>query len=55
MFFFIAGDEILCVNGESVNGMTHALAINCFKKVRQGPLEIKVCRRKIIPDACEPK
>ncbi|XP_015373720.1 PREDICTED: uncharacterized protein LOC107168730 [Diuraphis noxia] len=50
------GDEILCVNGESVNGMTHAMAINCFKKVRQGPLEIKVCRRKIIPDAaCGPK
>ncbi|XP_026806583.1 uncharacterized protein LOC113549465 isoform X1 [Rhopalosiphum maidis] len=46
------GDEILSVNGESVNGMTHALAINCFKKVRQGPLEIKLCRRKIIPDTC---
>lgn len=48
------GDEILSVNGESVNGMTHALAINCFKKVRQGPLEIKVCRRKIITDTCGP-
>ncbi|XP_025425266.1 uncharacterized protein LOC112694107 isoform X2 [Sipha flava] len=44
------GDEILCINDESVNGMTHAQAINCFKKVRQGPLEIKICRRKIIPD-----
>jgi C-terminal processing protease CtpA/Prc len=46
----VEGDEILCVNDESVNGMTHAQAINCFKKVRQGPLQMKVCRRKIIVD-----
>lgn len=44
------GDEILCVNDESVNGMTHAQAINCFKKVRRGALEMKICRRKIIQD-----
>ncbi|XP_050432695.1 uncharacterized protein LOC126840794 isoform X2 [Adelges cooleyi] len=45
----IEGDEILRVNEESVGGMTHAQAINCFKKVRQGPVEIKICRRKLVP------
>lgn len=50
-FCVFAGDEILCVNDESVGGMTHAQAINCFKKVRQGPLGMKICRRKIISDS----
>ncbi|XP_050540151.1 uncharacterized protein LOC126904871 isoform X2 [Daktulosphaira vitifoliae] len=44
------GDEILRVNEESVSGMTHAQAINCFKKIRQGPLEMKICRRKLFLD-----
>lgn len=49
----VAGDEILCVNDEPVGGMTHAQAINCFKKVRQGPLRMEICRRKIVSDTAK--
>ncbi|XP_071449313.1 uncharacterized protein [Hetaerina americana] len=39
------GDEILTVNGCPLKGMTHAEAINLFKNIKSGQVEIHVGRR----------
>ncbi len=41
---FIPGDEILNVNGESVQGFSHEEAIAVFKRIRSGPVVIRVAR-----------
>ncbi|KAL0278139.1 UNVERIFIED_CONTAM: hypothetical protein PYX00_000047 [Menopon gallinae] len=41
------GDEILRVNDESLQGMSHAEAIAVFKKIKAGDVKIIVGRRKI--------
>ncbi len=43
-FLFIPGDEILNVNGESVQGFSHEEAIAVFKRIRSGPVVIRVAR-----------
>lgn len=44
--FVLAGDEILSVNGEELAGLSHAEAIQVFKRVRNGQIRLKVARRK---------
>ncbi|ODM93546.1 PDZ domain-containing protein 2 [Orchesella cincta] len=39
------GDEILAINGDSVDGLTHAQALTCFKKIKQGPVILTINRR----------
>ncbi|XP_061386143.1 serine-rich adhesin for platelets [Musca vetustissima] len=42
-----AGDEIVEINGTSVQGMSHAETIALFKNVREGAIVLKVLRRKL--------
>ncbi len=39
------GDEILAVNGKSLQGMTHDEAINEFRAIKYGPVILRVSRR----------
>lgn len=39
------GDEILVVNGKSLQGMKHADAINVFKSIKSGDVVILIGRR----------
>ncbi|GAB0093938.1 hypothetical protein DMENIID0001_091310 [Sergentomyia squamirostris] len=40
------GDEILKINNTSVHGMSHSDTIALFKNVREGPIVLRVARRK---------
>lgn len=40
------GDEIVEINGNSVQGMSHAETIGLFKNVREGTIVLKILRRK---------
>lgn len=42
----ITGDEIVEINGLSVQGMSHAETIGLFKNVREGTIVLKILRRK---------
>ena len=42
---FCLGDEILSVNGMSVQGMSHGEAISIFKNIKTGPVTLMVTRR----------
>ncbi|KAM7342853.1 arc isoform 2-T5 [Cochliomyia hominivorax] len=42
-----AGDEIIEINGTSVQGMSHAETIALFKNVREGAIVLKLLRRKL--------
>ena len=39
------GDEILAVNGKSLQGMSHDEAINEFRAIKYGPVILRVSRR----------
>ena len=46
MFFVVfLGDEVLAINGDSVDGLTHLEAVTLFKKVKRGPVVLTVNRR----------
>jgi hypothetical protein len=45
---FVAGDEILAVNGEALQGMSHAEAIAAFKRIRSGPVALRLARRHVL-------
>ena len=42
---FVSGDEILSVNGMSVQGMSHGEAISIFKNIKMGPVSLLLTRR----------
>jgi hypothetical protein len=44
----VAGDEILAVNGEALQGMSHAEAIATFKRIRSGPVALRLARRHVL-------
>ncbi|KAK6642917.1 hypothetical protein RUM43_004419 [Polyplax serrata] len=44
---YFSGDEILTVNEDSLQGMSHEEAISVFKKIKSGPVLITVGRRKL--------
>lgn len=44
-FFLRTGDEILVVNGKSLQGMKHDDAINVFKSIKIGDVVILIGRR----------
>lgn len=44
-FSLLPGDEILVVNGKSLQGMKHADAINVFKSIKTGNVQILIGRR----------
>ena len=41
----VAGDEILAINGKSLQGMSHDEAINEFRAIKHGPVILRVARR----------
>ena len=41
----ILGDEILSINGQVLQGMTHGQAISVFKNIKQGPVSLHIARR----------
>lgn len=45
LFLACAGDEILVVNGKSLQGMKHDEAINVFKSIKSGDVVILIGRR----------
>ncbi|XP_055600912.1 uncharacterized protein LOC129749844 [Uranotaenia lowii] len=42
----VAGDEIISINDAAVQGMSHAETIGLFKNIKEGPVVLKVARRK---------
>lgn len=40
------GDEIIEINGISLDGMSHNETISIFKNIREGVVNLKVLRRK---------
>lgn len=45
----VAGDEVVSVNAQSLEGMSHAEAITVFKKIRSGEVILEILRRKLSP------
>ena len=41
----IPGDEVLSLNGESMQGLLHSEAVTLFKSVRSGAVTLEVARR----------
>ena len=44
-YFLVSGDEILSINGQVLQGMTHGQAISVFKNIRHGPVSLHIARR----------
>ena len=42
----ISGDEILAINGKSLQGLSHDEAINEFRAIKQGPVILRVAKRE---------
>lgn len=41
----ISGDEVLAVNGQACHELAHVEALALFKAVRNGSIELRICRR----------
>ncbi|XP_011562277.3 uncharacterized protein LOC105392362 [Plutella xylostella] len=50
-----AGDEVLAVNGQACHELAHVEALALFKAVRNGPIELRVCRRAKNPQSTKAK
>jgi len=46
---FIIGDEILSINGQVLQGMTHGQAIAVFKNIKHGMVSLHIARRQHMP------
>ena len=55
LFFNVAGDEILAVNGSVLHGLSHSEAIFIFKKIRLGPVVMQIARRGWMLTDSDPK
>lgn len=44
--FFQTGDEILAINNESLQGMSHLETIAMFKSIKEGPVVLNIARRR---------
>uniref|UniRef100_A0A336MTP2 CSON005923 protein n=1 Tax=Culicoides sonorensis TaxID=179676 RepID=A0A336MTP2_CULSO len=44
----LAGDEIMSINDQSLQGMSHADTISLFKSIKEGPVVLKVARRRYL-------
>ncbi|XP_063697305.1 putative uncharacterized protein DDB_G0282499 [Culicoides brevitarsis] len=44
----LAGDEIMSINDHSLQGMSHAETISLFKSIKEGPVVLKVARRRYL-------
>ena len=44
-----AGDEILSINGQVLQGMTHGQAIAVFKNIKHGMVSLHIARRQHMP------
>ena len=40
------GDEILAINGKSLQGKSHDEAINEFRAIKQGPVILRIAKRE---------
>jgi len=40
------GDEVLSINGQVLQGMTHGQAISVFKNIRMGAVSLHIARRQ---------
>jgi hypothetical protein len=43
------GDEILSINGQVLQGMTHGQAIAVFKNIKHGMVSLHIARRQHMP------
>ena len=46
--FLISGDEILAINGKSLQGLSHDDAINEFRAIKNGQVILQVAKREIV-------
>jgi len=46
---FNSGDEILSINGQVLQGMTHGQAIAVFKNIKHGMVSLHIARRQHMP------
>jgi len=49
ILFVFLGDEILSINGQVLQGMTHGQAILVFKTIRHGSVSLHIARRQQLP------
>jgi len=47
--FYDSGDEILSINGQVLQGMTHGQAIAVFKNIKHGMVSLHIARRQHMP------
>ena len=46
ILFIFSGDEILSINGQVLQGMTHGQAIAVFKNIKEGKVSLHLARRQ---------
>jgi C-terminal processing protease CtpA/Prc len=49
MITFFSGDEILAINGKSLQGLSHDDAINEFRAIKNGQVILQVAKREVLP------
>ena len=47
--FLLIGDEILAINGKSLQGLSHDDAINEFRAIKNGQVILQVAKREVVP------
>ena len=49
VFHLCIGDEILAINGKSLQGLSHDDAINEFRAIKNGQVILQVAKREAVP------